>query len=81
MTAHRLRIPCPHCGIRAVEEFLHGEIPETPASLVDVDARDVDKAFMHSNTAGMVTERWFHSAGCRRWITVTRDTRANQIDD
>ena len=75
----RLRIPCPHCGVRAVEEFVHGEIPEPPASIADPDARDVDRAFMHSNVAGVITERWFHAYGCRRWLTLTRDTRTNDI--
>jgi heterotetrameric sarcosine oxidase delta subunit len=79
MTQHRLRIRCPHCGVRAVEEFIFGEIPATPDSLTDPDARDIDRAFMHTNTEGVVTERWFHSAGCRRWLTVQRDTRTNDI--
>lgn len=76
----RLRLPCPHCGVRAVEEFVYGEIPTPPADLVDPDARDVDRAFMHSNIDGVVTERWFHASGCRRWFTVTRNTRTNDID-
>lgn len=79
MAQHRLRILCPHCGVRAVEEFLYGEIPATPDALTDPDARDVDRAFMHTNVEGPVTERWFHTAGCRRWITVQRDTRTNKI--
>jgi len=24
-------------------------------------------------------ERWFHFAGCRRWLTVERDTRTNVV--
>lgn len=79
MTSTRLRIPCPHCGVRAVEEFVYGEIPSPPAHLADADARDVDRAFMHTNTEGVVTERWFHAMGCRRWLTITRDTRNNEI--
>lgn len=75
----RLRIHCPHCGIRAVEEFVYGEIPATPGTVTEPDARDVDRAFMHTNMEGPVTERWFHSAGCRRWFTVQRDTRTNEM--
>ena len=81
MVTRRLRIACPHCGVRAVEEFVYGEILSTPASIVDADARDVDRAFMHTNTEGVVTERWFHAFGCRRWLTLTRDTRTNDIND
>jgi len=81
MTQHRLRMRCPHCGVRAVEEFIYGEIPATPETLTDADARDVDRAFMHTNTEGVVAERWFHAAGCRRWITVSRDTRTNEMKE
>ncbi len=74
---HRIR--CPHCGERAVEEFLYGELPSTPDALTEPDARDVDRAFMHGNAEGVVMERWFHAGGCRRWCTVTRDTRTNVV--
>ena len=79
MAQHRLRINCPNCGVRAVEEFIYGEIPITPETLTDADALDVDRAFMHTNAEGVVTERWFHTAGCRRWLTVQRDTRTNEM--
>jgi sarcosine oxidase delta subunit len=58
-----------------VEEFAYGEIPATPDTLTDPDARDVDRAFMHTNAEGLVRERWFHVAGCRRGFTIERDTR------
>ncbi len=79
MAPYRLRIHCPHCGVRAVEEFAYGEIPAKPDALTDADARDVDRGFMHSNHEGPVTERWFHAFGCRRWFTVRRDTRTNEM--
>ena len=74
-----LRIDCPHCGRRPLEEFLHGEILRVPESITDPEARDLDRAFMHDNPAGPVTERWFHAAGCRRWLTLRRDTRTDEI--
>ncbi len=73
-----IRIPCPHCGSRPVQEFVYGEIPLVPESLVDPDARDLDRAFMRSNLEGVVTERWFHAYGCRRWLTLRRDTRTDR---
>ena len=79
MAQHRLRLRCSHCGVRAVEEFIYGEIPATPDTVIDDDARHVDRGFMHSNQEGPVTERWFHSFGCRRWITLRRDTRTNEM--
>jgi len=31
------------------------------------------------NIAGLVSEEWFHSAGCRRFLIVERDTATNDI--
>lgn len=74
-----LRIPCPTCGVRPVEEFIYGEIPVVPESITDADARDLDRAFMRNNLQGPQTERWFHLFGCRRWLTLRRDTRTDEI--
>jgi sarcosine oxidase, subunit delta len=74
-----LHIPCPHCGARPVEEFIYGEIPQVPDSLTGDDARDLDRSFMRSNPEGVQTERWFHLFGCRRWLTLRRDTRTDMI--
>jgi sarcosine oxidase delta subunit len=27
----------------------------------------------------VTTERWFHAAGCRRWVTVRRDTITDTV--
>ena len=67
-----IQIHCPHCGRRPIEEFSYGEIPPDSES-------SLDRAFLQDNTAGVVTERWFHGFGCRRWITIQRDTRDNTI--
>jgi heterotetrameric sarcosine oxidase delta subunit len=74
-----IRITCPTCGTRAIEEYIYGEIPKVPDSITDVDARDLDRAFMHNNPEGATTERWFHAYGCRRWLTLKRDTRDDKI--
>ena len=76
-----LRIPCPHCGARSIEEWVHGEIPVVPDSLTDPDGRDVDRAYMHTNEFGPVREAWFHLYGCRRWVTLWRDTRTDSWID
>jgi sarcosine oxidase delta subunit len=64
-----------------LEEFLHGEIRRVPDRVTDPDARDVDRAFMHDNREGPVEERWFHAAGCRRWLTLRRDTGLDVVVD
>ena len=74
-----IKITCPTCGPRPVEEFIYGEIPVVPDSITDPDARDLDRAFMRSNVEGPQTERWFHAFGCRRWLTLRRDTRTDEI--
>ena len=74
-----LRINCPNCGIRPIEEYIYGEVPVVPETITDPDAKDLDRAFMRSNPEGPQTERWFHVYGCRRWVTVMRDTRTDEV--
>lgn len=74
-----LKIPCPHCGARPVEEFIYGEVPKVPDTISGVEARDLDRGFMLTNTEGVQTERWFHVYGCRRWLTLSRDTRSDEV--
>jgi sarcosine oxidase subunit delta len=74
-----IRIPCDHCGERPIEEYLYGEIFDVPDTITDPLERDLDRAFMHGNVEGPVTEAWFHLYGCRRWVRVTRDTRSDDV--
>jgi heterotetrameric sarcosine oxidase delta subunit len=74
-------LPCPNCGPRPIEEFEYGEIPVVPESITAADERDLDRAFMRSNPEGPQTERWFHTFGCRRWLTLRRDTRTDEVLD
>ena len=76
-----IQITCPKCGQRPIEEFIYGEIFNVPDTITTLDERDLDRAFMHDNPEGPVTERWFHSYGCRRWMTMCRDTRNDHILD
>jgi len=74
-----LKITCPNCGSRPLQEFVYGEILAVPESITDPEQQDVDRAFMHNNPEGPTTERWFHTYGCRRWLTVERDTSEDVI--
>ena len=74
-----IRITCPNCGTRPIQEYIYGEIHNVPDSITDVDARDLDRVFMHDNPEGPTSERWFHAYGCRRWLTLRRDTRDDKI--
>lgn len=77
-----LMIPCPNCGPRPYGEFwCSGELPEGGHGdqLHDIEA-DFARVWLKRNAAGQQPERWFHHAGCRRWVTVSRDTNSNVID-
>jgi heterotetrameric sarcosine oxidase delta subunit len=77
-----LLIPCPWCGPRNEDEFHYGgqagvAYPEDPALLSDEEwARYL---FFRDNPRGPFAERWCHSAGCRRWFNVLRDTSTDRI--
>ena len=72
-------IRCPNCGPRACSEFsFNGEV----RPLADPDGTEEEEIFrfwMRRNANGLQRERWFHTAGCRRFVTLTRDTRTNII--
>ena len=51
--------------------------PARPDAASDADWADY--LFMRSNPKGRFRERWHHSAGCRRWFNVERDTATNVI--
>jgi heterotetrameric sarcosine oxidase delta subunit len=77
-----LLIPCPWCGPRDEAEFHYGGEAHI-ARPTDPDALDdaawADYLFMRSNPKGPFAERWVHSAGCRRWFNVVRDTATHRI--
>ncbi len=77
-----LWINCPSCGRRPVEEYsFGGELRGVPDRITDPIERDVDYAWMYDNIRGITSERWFHQAGCRRWLTLRRDTSTDTVVD
>lgn len=75
-----MRIKCPHCGERGNEEFTYrGDADATrPDDLVPGQAW-MDYVYLRDNPAGPHRELWYHGAGCRRWLVVTRDMRTHEI--
>ena len=72
-----LQICCPHCGLRDASEFSFGgelRALESP----DPEA-DFERVYLRDNAPGPQPERWFHAYGCRRWLTITRDTVTNRF--
>ncbi len=74
-----LRVSCPHCGSRPFTEFwCTGEVHLVPTGPEAIEA-NFERVWLRDNEAGVQLERWFHFAGCRRWITLERDIRTNEI--
>ena len=72
-----IKVPCPNCGPRDHTEFTFGgELRPMDASDPDEDFRRV---YLRENAPGEQEERWFHLFGCRRWLTLRRDTVTNRI--
>ena len=77
-----LLIPCPWCGPRDESEFHYGgeaHIVRPTDSDALSDAEWTDYLFMRKNPSGRHLEQWAHSAGCRRWFNVQRDTLTYEI--
>ncbi len=77
-----LQISCPWCGERDETEFHYGgqahvPYPAAPAALDD--AQWSQYRFVRDNPKGPFAERWSHSAGCRRWFNVLRDTSNHRV--
>lgn len=79
-----MRIACPYCGPRGVDEFsyLGDATPTRPdPSVPDAEARFVEYVYLRDNPAGVHRELWQHAAGCQSWLVVTRDTRTHEIHE
>ena len=75
-------IKCPHCGTRPVEEFtfLGDAAVERPTS-IEPEAFEqwYDYVYLRDNPKGRFDEYVHHSAGCRAWLVVTRDTETHEV--
>lgn len=77
-----LKVTCPNCGPRYTTEFwFGGELLPHAAPNADPLEGDFERVWLRENRAGVQGERWFHHAGCRRWLVVERDTRTNGFHD
>jgi heterotetrameric sarcosine oxidase delta subunit len=77
-----LLVRCPWCGPRDETEFRYGgqaglKYPDHPEALSDEEWADY--LFMRDNPKGPFRERWFHTAGCRRWFNAVRDTATHRF--
>ena len=72
-----MRLACPFCGSRDVQEFVYRGSAEAIAA--DLAADQFASVYLRDNPAGTIDEHWYHAQGCRTWLIVTRDTRTHAI--
>ena len=78
-----LQVHCPYCGeLREEEEFSYGGQAHIarPEKLDSVSDKDWGSyLFFRKNPRGLHHEMWNHTAGCRRYFNVTRNTVTYEI--
>ncbi|RRI01786.1 sarcosine oxidase subunit delta [Mesorhizobium tamadayense] len=76
-----MRITCPHCGARDVQEFnyLGAADPKRPEGIAAPEAQMFEYVYLRDNPRGDHNELWYHAAGCRAWLIVTRNTLTHSI--
>ena len=77
-----MRIHCPHCGERGLQEFLyHGDATVTRPRDGGAEPTQewTDYVYFRENPNGVHQELWYHNAGCHAWLVVTRNLRSHEI--
>lgn len=77
-----MRLPCPFCGERDVQEFVcRGEAasPRPDPSAEEAEGLFADWLYLRDNPCGPNREHWYHASGCRRWLVVERDLRSHSV--
>jgi sarcosine oxidase subunit delta len=75
-----MRLTCPFCGERGIEEFSYAGDATLSRPSPDADqAAWVDYVYIRTNPAGRHSELWYHAAACRQVLRVERDTRTHEI--
>ena len=75
-----MRINCPTCGERPADEFQSFGSADVRRPEGSDNPQDwVNYVYLRDNPAGRHREWFFHAAGCRTWLHVTRDTRTHEI--
>lgn len=76
-----LRINCPYCGLRDHAEFTYGGDANIsrPDPNTASEEQWYDYVYLRENPRGVHQELWHHSAGCRQWLTVQRNTLTHEI--
>lgn len=75
-----MRITCPLCGERPLEEFhYHGDAaPLRPRPGMPTEAWS-GFVYLRDNPCGLMREHWRHTGGCGAWLLLERDTANHTI--
>jgi heterotetrameric sarcosine oxidase delta subunit len=75
-----MRIACPFCGERGIEEFSYFADASVSRPKADAAAEAfTEYVYFRTNIAGAHREIWYHASACRQFLRVERDTRSHQI--
>jgi methylglutamate dehydrogenase subunit B len=81
-----MRIECPFCGERDLEEFAYfGDAGarrpdvEVDASAEEARRRYVEAIYFLDNPGGEHIGLWRHRAGCGGWLKIRRNARTHEI--
>jgi methylglutamate dehydrogenase subunit B len=75
-------IPCPHCGTRPVEEFTFlGDATPMRPKTNDIASMPQWQNYVYEreNPRGVLSEYVHHSAGCRAWLVIDRNTDTHEV--
>ncbi|MEQ8481793.1 MAG: sarcosine oxidase subunit delta [Hoeflea sp.] len=71
-------VSCPHCGLRPKEEFtIRGAALRRPEPDASPEVW-FEHVYLRDNPRGEHEEYWHHTAGCRRWLVVSRNTATHE---
>jgi methylglutamate dehydrogenase subunit B len=76
-------IDCPYCGARDSHEFSYrGDAASTRPDPTAEKAAEAfhDYVYLRDNPAGDHLGWWYHGAGCRQWLKVSRNTLTHTIN-
>lgn len=75
-----MRIDCPFCGPRPLEEFDYFGDASVRRPPADATLEEwLDYVYVRANPEGRHAEHWRHAGGCDAWLHVERDTVTHRI--
>jgi sarcosine oxidase subunit delta len=76
----QMRLTCPFCGPRGIEEFSYFGDANLQRPTADATPDEwVTYVYLRENPAGLHSELWYHTAACRQFLKVERDTSNHTI--